>query len=120
MAPAHENENEHERLIAPYAWSMPGWPSERQSSDEKALEVWGYAERFSYAPGEVLNCMSAARSRHTRSRSRETVSSRSRSIARTALPVAATRRRTMPMRKGAAGRSVSRFRSATAGAPASI
>ena len=38
----------------PYAWSMPGWTSERQSSDENALEVWGYAERLSYAPGEVL------------------------------------------------------------------
>ena len=55
MTPVHENLNEQDsQLIAPYAWSMSGWPSERQSSDKNALEVWGYAERFSYAPGEVL------------------------------------------------------------------
>lgn len=55
MTRAQESLNEQDsQLIAPYAWSMSGWPSERQSSDKNALEVWGYAERFSYAPGEVL------------------------------------------------------------------
>ena len=55
MTGADDNSKEQDSpLIAPYAWSMPGWASERQSPDENALEVWGYAERFSYAPGEVL------------------------------------------------------------------
>jgi hypothetical protein len=40
---------------APYAWSAPGWPSERPSDDPGAWEVWGYAGRFSYRPGEVLD-----------------------------------------------------------------
>jgi len=38
----------------PYAWSMPGWPSERPSDDPQVREVWGYAERFSYFAGETL------------------------------------------------------------------
>ena len=39
---------------APYAWSAPGWPSERPSIEPGAAEVWGYASRFSYLPGETL------------------------------------------------------------------
>ncbi len=39
---------------APYAWSAPDWPSERPSDDPHAGEVWGYAGRFSYLPGDVL------------------------------------------------------------------
>jgi hypothetical protein len=45
---------EKSRLIAPHAWSMAGWPSQTQSSQPDALEVWGYAGAFSYAPGETL------------------------------------------------------------------
>ena len=41
-------------LIAPHAWSMAGWPSEHQSKNPDALEVWGYPSRFSYAPGETV------------------------------------------------------------------
>ncbi len=41
-------------LKAPYAWSMPGWPSEGQSGDREALEVWGYPDAYSYGPGETV------------------------------------------------------------------
>lgn len=41
-------------LIAPHAWSMAGWPSERQSSQGDALEVWGYPTAFSYLPGQTV------------------------------------------------------------------
>lgn len=40
---------------APYAWSMPGWPSPRPSEAADAREVWGYCGGFSYRPGEVVD-----------------------------------------------------------------
>lgn len=49
-----DSANQNAPLIAPHAWSMAGWPSESQSPDRNALEVWGYAERFSYIAGETL------------------------------------------------------------------
>ena len=39
---------------APYAWSMPDWPSPGQSTDDDALEVWGYTDRMSYEAGDVI------------------------------------------------------------------
>lgn len=48
---------------APYAWSMPDWPSPGQSADDDALEVWGYTDRMSYEAGEVIRLhVSATRS----------------------------------------------------------
>lgn len=41
-------------LIAPHAWSMPGWPSPGQSTAPEAVEVWGYASAFAYLPGESV------------------------------------------------------------------
>ena len=43
------------QLNAPYAWSMPDWPSQTQSIDKDALEVWGYVEKSSYVARESLN-----------------------------------------------------------------
>ena len=40
---------------APYAWSASDWPSERPSDDPSMWEVWCYAGRFSYSPGDVVD-----------------------------------------------------------------
>ena len=47
-----EKTSKPEKLIAPHAWSMAGWPSENQSPKPDAVEVWGYADRFAYGPGD--------------------------------------------------------------------
>lgn len=39
---------------APYAWSAPGWPSERPSERDGAIEAWGFADRFAYFHGETM------------------------------------------------------------------
>ncbi len=49
-----DDQTPRKTYTAPYAWSMPGWPSETQSADPHALEVWGYADRFSYSAGDVV------------------------------------------------------------------
>ena len=41
-------------LVAPHAWSMAGWPSPNQSTAADAVEVWGYADTFSYLTGDVV------------------------------------------------------------------
>lgn len=39
---------------APHAWSLPNWPSPGKTHDGVALEVWAYADRFTYAAGEAV------------------------------------------------------------------
>jgi hypothetical protein len=38
-----------------YAWSVPGFQIERPSGDPSRPEIWCYADRFSYAPGETVD-----------------------------------------------------------------
>lgn len=42
-------------LRARYAWSIPGFAVERPGEARKAHELWCYADRFSYDPGEVVS-----------------------------------------------------------------
>lgn len=42
-------------LKSPYAWTAPGWLSEMPSGAPDAEEIWVYADRYSYAPGETVN-----------------------------------------------------------------
>jgi hypothetical protein len=35
-------------------WNQPGWECEHPSGEEGALEMWCYADRFSYLPGESV------------------------------------------------------------------
>lgn len=41
--------------IAAHAWSMPNWPSPGKSHDGLSLEVWGYADRFTYEAGDTVS-----------------------------------------------------------------
>ncbi|SOC46570.1 hypothetical protein SAMN05892877_12334 [Rhizobium subbaraonis] len=44
-----------ETLRARYAWSVPNFAIERPSGDPAQPELWCYADRFSYDPGDVVN-----------------------------------------------------------------
>ncbi len=39
---------------ARYAWSIPGFPVERPGADPTTPEIWCYADRYSYLPGEEV------------------------------------------------------------------
>ncbi|UUW90851.1 N,N-dimethylformamidase beta subunit family domain-containing protein [Pimelobacter simplex] len=39
---------------ARYAWSIPGFPVERPGADPTTPEIWCYADRFSYLPGDEV------------------------------------------------------------------
>ena len=54
MTDRDDSQAPDDKPVAPYAWSMPGWPSQTQSCEPDALEVWGYPERWSYTGGDVL------------------------------------------------------------------
>ena len=36
-------------------WDQPGWETEQPSGEPGALEMWSYADRFSYLPGESVH-----------------------------------------------------------------